>query len=768
MDKKRILWLFNHTSLRKFELPLLIEMGYEVYCPKKFGFAYGDRSASVSYEYDESLSIPKDILDKLNEVDFYKKIDAEVVEILNKYFDMAFCALTREPFRTIIYKFKGAIMLHAFGLEEKESYASVLQFLYGHQVLSQIKKISNRFWFSQTYENLAENEPEIISRRALYMPLGLGGDRSESWTGGEKEIFFVGPKIKTDVYYRNVYNDFCENFGDIPHYIGGGQLIEVDDDNTVLGFQPRDKFEYNMKHLAAMYYHSREPRHLHYHPLEAVEYGMPLIFMSGGMLDRLGGESLPGRCKTIKEARRKLIKLSRGDKRLANRIIKSQRVLLDTFQKEYAIPYWKEAMEKITASLPNKDRGKSSVRRVAVILPDAYKGGVLDYSLRFCRSIKNGVEENNDKCEVTFVYPDNVILDDNFEIESLYKEGIELRRFKAEYRDTEWIKKYYITQGFGDDPRCVTLNGEVCILKDGMNDMGDFDYAFIMSDQSPIAAPIFLNIPHAFVAHDYIQHYVPGVISDKSDFIKMVNQRCADYVLVTSEPSKRDAATYAGLREDMVVLTPYMLESFSCDNIPDSSEKDYFVWSTNISKHKNHITALKALSKYYADGGKLDCYITGVNTECFESDTDVPDIVADYVKRVRSIIEEDENLKNRIVIKGNMPKDKYFCLLKKASFIFHPGYGDNGNASIYDAAVMGVPGLSSDYPAMRYFSDFIEAPIHYMNPFDVMDISRALEDMEYNCQNYKKEMPSLDDIKKADYHSKGQLLYSIVKEIADI
>ena len=49
-----------------------------------------------------------------------------------------------------------------------------------------------------------------------------------------------------------------------------------------------------------------------------------------------------------------------------------------------------------------------------------------------------------------------------------------------------------------------------------------------------------------------------------------------------------------------------------------------------------------------------------------------------------------------------------------------------------------------------------------------MDISRALEDMEYNCQNYKKEMPSLDDIKKADYHSKGQLLYSIVKEIADI
>ncbi len=768
MDKKRILWLFNHTSLRKFELPLLVEMGYEVYCPKIFGVAYGDRSASVTYEYDASLSIPEDVIDKLNEVDFYRRIDSEVINILNQYFDIAFCALNREPFRTIIYKFKGAIVLHAFGLEEKESYAGVLQSLYGHQILSQIKKISNRFWFSQTYDNLASNEPDVIRRRALYMPLGLGGKLDQRWTGGDKEIFFVGPKIKTNPYYREVYEDFCENFGDIPHFVGGGQLIEVGDDDTVLGFQPREKFEYNMRHLAAMYYHSREPRHLHYHPLEAVEYGMPLIFMSGGMLDRLGGEKLPGRCKTIKEARRKLIKLSRGDKRLAKRIIESQRVLLDTFQKEYAVPYWKEAMERIKASIPDMNSVISKTKRVAVIMPDAYKGGVLDYSLRFCRSIKQGANDNHDRCEVTFVYPDNVILDDNLEIEELSKEGIGLRRFNAEYRDYEWIDKYFGTKGYGNNPQCITIDGKVCVLKDGMNDMEDFDYAFITSDQSPLIAPLFLNIPHAIVAHDYIQRYVPNVITDEFDFIKLVNQRNADYVLVTSEPSMRDAFTYAGLRDDMVILSPYLLEAYSCDTLPESNESNYFIWSTNISKHKNHINALKALKKYYLDGGKLNCYITGANTECFESDANLAEVAADYVKEVRAIIESDDNLKNRIVIKGNMPKDKYLSLLKNASFVFHPGYGDNGNASIYDASVMGIPGLSSDYPAMRYLSEFVGVPIHYMNPFDIKDISRALEDMECNCKNYKKDMPGLDKIKEADYHSKGKLLYSIVKEIADI
>ena len=55
-----------------------------------------------------------------------------------------------------------------------------------------------------------------------------------------------------------------------------------------------------------MYYHSTEPDHIHYHPFEAVRAGMPLVFMAGGMLDRLGGIDLPGRSKPPKEARQKI------------------------------------------------------------------------------------------------------------------------------------------------------------------------------------------------------------------------------------------------------------------------------------------------------------------------------------------------------------------------------------------------------------------------------------------------------------------------------
>ncbi len=769
MDKKRILWLFNHTSLRKFELPLLIEMGYEVYCPKIFGAEFGDRSASVTYEYDSSLSIPEEVIEKLNEVDFYRKIDGETVSILNRYFDIAFCACNEEPFRTMIYKFRGTVVLHAFGLAEKKTYAGLIQYLFGHQALRQIKKMGKRFWFSQTYDNIADNEPDIIRRRAVYMPLGLGGKLDERWTGGEKEIFFVGPKIKTNPYYRKVYEDFCENFGDIPHYIGGGQLIEVGDDETVLGFQPREKFEYNMRHLAAMYYHSREPRHLHYHPLEAVEYGMPLIYMSGGMLDHLGGDKLPGRCRTIKEARQKLKRLSKGDKRLAKKIIESQRVLLDTFKKEYAVPFWEDAMGKICDSVPEKDTINKE-KKIAVILPASYLGGILDYSLRFCKSLIHGIETNNDKCEVTFVYPDDAVFDDNSEINELTRYGVSLRKFKAEYRDIDWVKRFFETQGYGKGPQYIIVDEKVCVFKDGMYDLNDFDYAFIMADPSPLRAPLFLNIPHAVVAHDYIQHYVSGIFSEKADYIKLTNQRNADYVFVTSEPSQKDAYTYAGLNEGKVVLTPYMLEAYSSDSNKEADRSDYFIWPTNISRHKNHIIALKALAKYYEKGGNLDCYITGATTEFFEEGMDLDEAPGEkeYVKEVRDLIKADDNLKNRICIKGNLSKKKYIDLLSKASFMFHPGYGDNGNGSLYDAAIVGVPGLASDYPAMRYFAEFIGTPIHFMDPFDASAISGALKDMEKNCIKYKSDMPSKDVIKHADYHEKGTLLYSIVKEIANI
>ena len=153
-------------------------------------------------------------------------------------------------------------------------------------------------------------------------------------------MLFVSPKIETNPYYHQVYQNFIRDFKGIPRVISGGQLQEVPYDSDVTGFLPDAEYEYVMTHLACMYYHSQEPRHVHYHPFEAVRYGMPLVFMAGGLIDSLGGKILPGRCETVKEARAKVRRLIDGDHALIRKITESQEILLKPFTKEYCKPYW--------------------------------------------------------------------------------------------------------------------------------------------------------------------------------------------------------------------------------------------------------------------------------------------------------------------------------------------------------------------------------------------------------------------------------------------
>ncbi|HGT9206800.1 TPA: hypothetical protein ACM4J4_004970, partial [Escherichia coli] len=100
-------------------------------------------------------------------------------------------------------------------------------------------------------------------------------------------------------------------------------------DKHVLGFVDYDTHNNNMNKSRVMFYHSQEPNHIHYHPFEAIKNGMPLIFMANGMLDKLGGINLPGRCKTINEAKNKIKRLMDGDRKFTQLVKESQVILLE-------------------------------------------------------------------------------------------------------------------------------------------------------------------------------------------------------------------------------------------------------------------------------------------------------------------------------------------------------------------------------------------------------------------------------------------------------
>lgn len=763
---KRILWIFNHTSLRKFEVPMLINMGYEVFCPKKCN--YLDFSTSISFEYDSSLSIPKCDLEKLNKINFYNKLSSENMELINKYFDIAICLLSLASLASLASLFKGAICLHVFGLQKPMNYTSVI----GNSILTLLSSCGSRFWFLPSYDNLQEIECPFLQRRTIFMPIGIVDEYINSnWIGNDKRILFVCPKIKTNKYYENIYKNFCINFGDLPHVIGGAQLQKVNEDKTVIGFLPSHEYEENMKHLACMFYHSQEPYHLHYHPIEAIKKGMPVVFMAGGMLDHLGGIGLPGRATTINEARKKLKKLLNGDGRFIIQVRESQKILLKKFQIAYCHQYWENGMQRIEASLPairegNFDRNLKK-KRIAIVMPNVYTGGVLDYSIRFALCLNKAIKEHHNCAEIVFAYPESEEFEKNNYFKKLKMENIKLRSFISEKKDQKWVSRAIRLAGFEAKYNLVSYSSEYIVLHDGAADFQDCDHIIFTADSDSMGLPYFCLKPFSVVVHDYIHRYVPEAVSSKMKEAKYINQISACNVLVTSMPTMNDVKQQGHIKENNIILTPLLLELNKIPNLNYNHVKDYFIWSTNTTPHKNHIRALQALEMYYHNGGTLDCWITGANTQYLEPGIDLSQapVSLDYILKIHDIIRNSIYLKDHLRFMGNMPKDTYIQVLKEAKFVYHPGYGDNGNGTVMDAAGMGVPSLSSDYPAMRYLASFIGVPVHYVPPFDVDKIASALGNMENYCDEYAQQLPSRKELEKKEYINQTEELYCCIKQI---
>ena len=111
---------------------------------------------------------------------------------------------------------------------------------------------------------------------------------------------------------------------------------------NILGYIDRVTYDELINTCSCMFYHSQEERHLHYHPLEAIVSGMPLVFMSGGLLEKCGGSDQPGLCRTYGEAREKIKRLQSGDQAFRQSIQKAQTKILELFDSEYCTEEWKK------------------------------------------------------------------------------------------------------------------------------------------------------------------------------------------------------------------------------------------------------------------------------------------------------------------------------------------------------------------------------------------------------------------------------------------
>ncbi|WP_439112239.1 glycosyltransferase [Hydrogenophaga sp.] len=739
------MWLLNHDSARAFELKMLKEIGVgEIFTPKSYPAEISFRSASVSYEEDAHLTIPADDLTVLNSQDWYGQPSQAAWDIANRYFDACFFTLYKpQAFSSLTTRFKGALLWRAYGQVQGVNHSQLLDALTQQLGNKTLQRLGDRLWFAQAHDHLHVNEPPILAKRKLDLPLGmLDTTLREGWRGGDGRIYFLCPDIGQNAHYKSVYQEFKKQLGDLPHAVAGSQAVETDADH-VLGYVTAEEHARNMREFRVMFYHSQEKYQIHYHPFEAVRAGMPLVFMAGGMLDRLGGLNLPGRCATYAKAREKLKRLLAGDTVLQQQIADSQAILLEAMAFKSKIDIWREALERVRSHLSrhhhdNMERSLIHVprcKRIAVVVPLGYRGGSLRGSKLLAQALQLGAVQNGQVVEVTLLHLDDPQTYTHTEFEDL-PPSIKTRSFKWRTLKADEARRAMRYAGHTHwEPR----SSEYLVVDDGIKQLEDCDLWVVVSDR--ILRPLLPLRPVVHMVYDYLQRYVP-ILPKGADKPFINAARLATQVWVTTEFTRQDALQYAGVNAERVAKLPMLAPAFVAKRPKNGAlPLPYFVWTTNSALYKNHEHALRALKLYYDNmDGTLDCHVTGVNTQKLLKQP------PEHLKHTMAWVRNHEQLKRRLHWDGELPEDDYQNLLESSAFLWHAGRIDNDTFSVVEAAGLGVPALSSDYPPMREIDAQFGLNLAWMDAGDPKAMARALKDMEAQHLARRALLPSAEQL----------------------
>lgn len=804
---KRVLWLSNETWTRECEVPQIIEAGYEVFCPKVCGYGLGESNLSVDYTYDEGLSIPGEDLEYLNKENLYGKVSQHTWEIINKYFGVVFCPPDADIIREYVHLYNGIIVLRFLGDEEGLTCTERLVADCGYHLLYEIGRIKDRFYFAYPNDTYMKDECDLLRGRGLFLPLPLvNAEDSDDRT----QILLNCPNLSIDAKANRQFQMFLANMSD-PFAVYGEQVVPYQHhEDLILGG------EYEHMQNAGVSIDLGLGSTLITEPwAQALYRRIPLLYTKDSCAYPLLKEDSPGYCDSVKTLIAKAKKIHNGDRGLKAKIVRHQADVLSLSEPGVFAEAWKNVFARIEYTATFLENAMPRNKKIGIILTKAYKGGVLEFTKRFIGALHREILKHGAQVELVFAHIDDESYDLNDTFASLRESGIAIRTIGLrEMKLTEVNRMLsmagYLPKNFHGVKEIPTG----IVYDDGIHMLMDCDYLINMTYRSGSYQPILPVYPFAVVAHDFIDRYSPigenfSKIKSSDDdddenqkktkkqiaeekkfaeenneeivgkFIRyrrevgpnMINARNADRVFVTSDPGKTDAIQFAMVNKDNVVKLPllYELIATKAEFRKNSKENDkkYFLWTSNASKHKNHINALKAISEYYRKGGTLKCIMIGDFTQYFDPDSEFKDPfdedIMNYMLSVRKFISENEQLRNNIDFMGYQTEDVYRKLIQDAAFLIHPGFADNGNGGAIDAACFGVPTLSNDYPAMQYLSDYANIDCQFT---DFNDADKASDELIWMEQHFpeKRKKLNYDKIKEHAADNTEEELYNAVSE----
>lgn len=742
-SSSRVMWLLNEGPAQTFEFRMLKEIGIEeIFIPNYEAPETGECSTSITDAKASTLSLPAEDLAILNSQNWRGQPSQIAWDIANRHFDACFFSLrTPESFTYLTSRFQGALLWRVYGRSQGSSHSDLLAHLTQQQGERVIQRIGNRFWFAQAYDHLHLSESPVIARRRLDLPIGLiNTEVCGGWSGNDARVYFQCPQDGPDTAGMPMYLEFMKFLGDLPHAVFGPQEIDLGTDPTPGDFS-NDGHGNNILQFRVMFHNSPERDQFDHQLFFAIRAGMPLIFMAGGLLDHIGGLTLPGRCESYQEARRKIKRLLAGDITFQEEVRQSQQLFLHSMDFEDQIQKWQASFRHVRSQLDDQRRERlernllqsKRKKRVAVIVAVGYRGGSLRGAKLLAQALQLGAAQCGDAVDLVLVHLDDPQIYSKADFKDL-PHGIKTRTFKWRKLKADAATRAMRYAGLRDWKPSAD---EYLVVDDGIKQLEDCDLWLVVSDR--ITAPLLPLRPVVHMVYDYLQRYVP-ILPKGADQPFINAARVAAQVWTTTEFTRQDALQYAGVLPNRVVKLPMLAPMFRPRKVRSlSALPPYFVWTTNSAPHKNIEHALRALQFYYDEfDGTLHCHVTGVNTE------KLLDAPTESLKKTMAWVRAHERLQSSLRWHGELLDDDYQRLLQGATFLWNATRIDNGTFSAVEAASLGVPTLSSDYPAMREMNAQFALNLAWMDATDPLSMAQALKDMEDRHLEHRNSLPSAE------------------------
>ena len=284
-----LLWCSSHETLAAEEIPLLLEAGFRV-VPLLTNFWTQQLDLTLNNSicpvWRDSVALSEETIRGLQSLSFCQ-LDGRApfsqpeLQLLADHVDAVYVTVYPNVAVRLAAVYPRTVIFRAFGHGKLNTYSRICEF-YGVP-LGDADRQTNFIW-SPILSTLQEPEDDRLCRnpqhmRAFVTPGRLGSVR---WSPKASEPFVVEviPRIEVQPYYREIYDQYVLDHGHLPLKILGGNspgggLIA---DPRIIGRLPSADYCPTAARARLSIYHGTSPYHVHYHPIEFMTLGIPVLF----------------------------------------------------------------------------------------------------------------------------------------------------------------------------------------------------------------------------------------------------------------------------------------------------------------------------------------------------------------------------------------------------------------------------------------------------------------------------------------------------------